>query len=139
MNIGLFLIGYDKSKVIAPPEDPTNLKAAIIFGVLYLAVLFAVAAVKVHFSDKGLFVVAALSGLADMDAITPTAANLIKSGRLDLDTGCRMILIGVLSNLVFKAGIAGIPGSRRLFKRICLAFGISIAGGVLLLFWPKIG
>jgi uncharacterized membrane protein (DUF4010 family) len=136
----LFLTGYDKDQVIPPAKDPTNLKAAIIFGVLYVVVLFAVAAAKEHFSDKGLYVVATLSGLTDIDAITLTAANLIKSGRLDLDMGCRMILVGVLSNLVFKGGIAWILGSRLLFKRIAIAFGISIASGaLLLLFWPKIG
>jgi uncharacterized membrane protein (DUF4010 family) len=52
-----------------------------------VVVLFAVAAAKEHFNDKGLYVVAALSGLTDIDAITLSATNLIKSGRLKLDTG----------------------------------------------------
>jgi uncharacterized membrane protein (DUF4010 family) len=84
---GLYLIGRGESKAIPLNEDPSNLKAAIIFGILYVVVLFAVAAAKEHFNDKGLYVVAALSGLTDIDAITLSATNLIKSGRLKLDTG----------------------------------------------------
>jgi uncharacterized membrane protein (DUF4010 family) len=137
---GLYLAGPGQEKGFDPEEDPSNLKAAIIFGVLYVGVLFAVAAAKEHLSYKGLYMVAALSGLTDMDAITLSATNLINSARLDLDTGCRMILVGALSNILFKGGIAALLGSRVLFKRISLSFGLSIAGGVLLvLFWPEIG
>ena len=46
----------------APPSD---LKAAVLFGVLYAAVLFAVAAVKDRFGDPGMYVVAGLSGMTD--------------------------------------------------------------------------
>ena len=44
-------------------EPPSNLRAAIVFGLLYGAVLFAVAAAKERFGDAGLYAVAALSGL----------------------------------------------------------------------------
>jgi uncharacterized membrane protein (DUF4010 family) len=118
-------------------EDPSQLKAAIVFGLLYAAVLFAVAAVKEHFDDRGLYIVAALSGLTDMDAITLSTAQLIKRNDLSVDTGWRMILIGALSNLVFKCGAVAMLGHRKLLLRVSLAFGISLAVGVLLLIcWP---
>lgn len=137
--IGLLLSGQSEKTVI-PVKNPSNLRTAIIFGVLYVAVLFAVAAAKEHFSDEGLYVVAALSGLTEMDPLTLSATKLIDSGRLGVDTGCRMILVGALSNLLFKGCIVAIVGSRALCKRISVAFGLSIAGGLLLLFlWPPIG
>lgn len=118
-------------------DDPSELKAAIIFGLLYAGVLYAVAVVKEHFDEEALYVVAALSGLTDMDAITLSTAQMINKGRLDVDTGWRMILVGSMSNLVFKAAAIGFLGSRQLLLRIAIAFGISFVGGLLLLFfWP---
>jgi uncharacterized membrane protein (DUF4010 family) len=118
-------------------EDPSQLKAAIVFGLLYAAVLFAVAAVKEHFDDRGLYAVAALSGLTDMDAITLSTAQLIKRDELSVDTGWRMILIGALSNLVFKCAAVAVLGHRKLLLRVFLAFAISMTVGILLiLFWP---
>jgi len=137
---GLYLRGLSEKRAFPLDKNPSNLKTAMVFGALYVVVLFAVAAAKEHFSDKGLYVVAALSGLTDMDAITLSVTHLINSDRLNMDTGCRMILLGALSNLVFKGGIVALLGPRELLKRISLAFGLSIAGGgLLLVLWPRIG
>ncbi len=118
-------------------EQPSELMAAIVFGLLYAAVLFSVAAVKEHFGDEALYVVAALSGLTDMDAITLSTAQLIKTGTLATETGWRMMLVGALANLVFKAGAVALLGHRQLLGRIATAFGLALAGGVLILiYWP---
>jgi uncharacterized membrane protein (DUF4010 family) len=126
----------DKHQVLLE-EDPSDLRAALLFGILYAAVLFAVAAVKQHFGDQALYGVAALSGLTDMDAITLSTARVIQAQRLTIDTGWRMILVGAMSNLIFKACAVAFLGDRRLLKRIVLIFGLSLVGGVLLLIaWP---
>jgi uncharacterized membrane protein (DUF4010 family) len=140
ISVGLFLFTRDEGASIPDGSDPSDLKAAIVFGLLYALILFAVAAAKAHFGDRGLYIVAALSGLTDMDAITLSTAQLIKSDRLGLDTGWRMILIGALSNLFLKGMAVALLGDRGLLKRIAVVFGASLAGGVLLLlFWPKLG
>jgi uncharacterized membrane protein (DUF4010 family) len=118
-------------------EDPSDLTAALLFGILYAAVLFAVAVAKQHFGGEALYGVAALSGLTDMDAITLSTVQMIKADRLTIDTGWRMILVGAMSNLVFKACAVAFLGSRLLLPRIVLVFGLSFVGGVLLLtLWP---
>ncbi|HED31811.1 MAG TPA: MgtC/SapB family protein [Prosthecochloris aestuarii] len=126
------------SKVDVPEaEDPSDLTAAVMFGALYAFVLVAVAAAREHFGDQGLYIVAAISGLTDMDAITLSTVRLIEDGRLPVETGWRMMLIGALSNIVFKGGVVAVIGHPRLWKRVLLLFGLSIAGGiVLLMFWP---
>jgi uncharacterized membrane protein (DUF4010 family) len=137
ISIGLYFFSNSDSESVPMEEDPSELKAAIVFGVLYAAVLFAVAAVKEHFGNEALYAVAALSGLTDMDAITLSTAQMINKDRLDVDTGWRMILIGALSNLVFKAGAVAVLGHRNLLIRVSIAFGIALLGGILLLiFWP---
>ena len=61
----------------------------------------------------------------------------MSNGGLDASTGWRLILVGTLSNLVFKAGVVAVLGHRRLRGRILTAFGVSFAAGVALLFlWP---
>ncbi len=118
-------------------EDPSQLKAAIVFGLLYAVVLFALALAKERFGDQGLYVVSVLSGLTDMDAITLSTAQLMKKGQLGVDMGWRMILVGALSNLAFKAGAVAVLGHRKMTVRVVAAFGLAILGGVaLLVFWP---
>jgi len=121
----------------ATEAPPSELRAAVIFGLLYAGVLLAVAATKQHLGPTALYIVAALSGLTDMDAITLSTAQLVKSGTLETTTGWRLILLGGMTNLVFKAGAVALLGTPRLFVRIAVMFGISLAGGVgLMLFWP---
>jgi uncharacterized membrane protein (DUF4010 family) len=137
ITVGLYFFRSGDQGDVPLDEDPSELPAAIIFGLLYAAVLFAVAAVKEHFDNEALYVVAALSGLTDMDAITLSTAQMINKDRLDVDAGWRMILIGFLSNLVFKGAAIAVLGSRDLLVRIVFAFGLAIAaGGLLLASWP---
>jgi len=137
ISAGLYFLSSRESKPIPLEEDPADLKSAIMFGIFYGVVLFAVAAAREHFGERALYGVAALSGLTDMDAITLSTAQLINAGHLTIDTGWRMIMVGAMSNLVFKACAVGLLGSPRLLKRVLLVFGISLAGGVaILIFWP---
>lgn len=133
-----YLASRGESSESPGTSDPSDLKAAVVFGVLYAAVLFGVAAAREHFGDRGLYLVAALSGLTDMDAITLSTAQMMEAGRIDVDTGWRMMLTGGLSNIVFKGCVAAALGSRRLLRRIAVLFGISLAGGAALLWlWPR--
>jgi uncharacterized membrane protein (DUF4010 family) len=118
-------------------EPGTDLKAAIMFGLLYGAVLFAVAAAREHLGEQGLFAVAALSGLTDMDAITLSTTHLVHTGRLDADIGWRLVLTAGMANLVFKGGAVAWLGTPRLFRRVAFNFVAAIAVGTLLLvLWP---
>jgi uncharacterized membrane protein (DUF4010 family) len=117
--------------------NPTELKSALFFALLYGLVLLAVAAGKDHFGDRGLYLIAGISGLTDVDAITLSTAQLVQSGSLNADNGWRIIVIAVLANLIFKAGIVATLGHRQLLKKIALPFLVVFAAGVLLIiFWP---
>jgi uncharacterized membrane protein (DUF4010 family) len=118
--------------------NPTELKPAIIFGLLYAGVLLAVAAAREYFGQSGLYVVAVLSGLTDMDAITLSVTQLVNSGQITTGTGWRLILVASMANLAFKAGTVAVLGERRLFWRVAVSFGAAAAAGAaLLLFWPN--
>ena len=118
-------------------EAPSELKSAVMFGLLYVAVLYGVALAKQHFGNSGLYAVAAISGLTDMDAITLSTAGLVSSGDVDPKTGWRVILLGGLANAVFKAGLAAVLGKGLYVKTILAGFGAILLGGVaILMLWP---
>ena len=128
-----------RSALASPDETapPSDLKAAVVFGALYAAVLFGVAIVKNRFGDAGMYVVAAMSGLTDMDAITLSSAQLMKTQTIDTSTGWRLILVGAMSNMAFKTDAVAILGTRRLAALVAIVLLLTVAGGTaLFLFWP---
>jgi uncharacterized membrane protein (DUF4010 family) len=118
---------------MAEPDNPSELKAALIFGALYAIVLLAVAAGKHWFGERGLYIVAAISGLTDMDAITLSTARMAARDAIETGVAWRAIVIASMANLVFKAGIVAVVGGRAIFVRLLPIFGIVFAVGVALL------
>lgn len=116
------------------PGNPSELKPAILFGALYAFVLFVVAAGQDILGDVGLYAAAAVSGLTDVDAITLSTSQLVESGRLPAETGWRIVLIAILSNLLFKLAMAASLGSRTFARRLGALGSIALVCGVALLF-----
>jgi uncharacterized membrane protein (DUF4010 family) len=133
--IVLWLHNRAEADEMPEQENPSELKAALLFGLLYAAVLFGVAAVKTQFGNRGLYVVAVLSGLTDVDAITLSTSQLVQTDRLSAAEGWKLILTASLANLGFKVGAVAVLGNRSLFVKVAFCFGlVLIAGLILLLF-----
>lgn len=115
--------------------NPSELPTALLFGAIYAVVVLAVAWAKAQFGSAGLYAVAGLSGLVDLEAITLSSAQLVRGNRLDADLAWRLILLASLVNLVFKAIIAAVWGGRELARRIALVWGLAVATGVALIVW----
>jgi uncharacterized membrane protein (DUF4010 family) len=113
--------------------NPTELKGAIFFGLLYAAVLFASAAAKDKFGNQGLYAVAALSGLTDVDAITLSTSQLVTDQRLTPHDGWQIILVATMSNLCFKLAAVAALGPRLLLRKVGVIVGLAFLCGVLLL------
>lgn len=116
---------------------PSDLRAAVGFGLLYAAVLFGVAAARHWLGERGLYAVATLSGLTDVDAITLSIARLLDAQRLEPTLGWRLVLTGVMANLVFKGAAAIALGDSALRRWVVWIFGSALAAGAALLaLWP---
>jgi uncharacterized membrane protein (DUF4010 family) len=138
--IAVALFFPSRKQGIRMPEqkNPAELKPALVFGGLYALVLLAVAVAKQYFGSAGLYVVAVISGLTDLDAITLSTGQLAGSKKIDTSTAWRVILIAVMSNFLFKFGIVAALGSAGLTQRIGCAFAVALAaGGAILLLWPN--
>ena len=135
---GLYALGISSSELeVDDQEPPSDLKVAVIFGLLYAVVLLAVAFADDRLGQQGLYAVAAIAGLTDLSAITLSTANLMHADNLDVGTAWRMILVAGMSNIVFKGGVVLVLGSRAMRGRIVLSFGAALAaGGAILLLWP---
>lgn len=131
-----FRVHHEPSEL---PEqgNPTQLKSAIMFGGMYALVLWALAAAREYAGSEAMYGVALLSGLTDMDAITLSTARMVRADATAAADAWRLIIVGALANLVFKAGMVGLLGHRRLLKQIVLLFSLPMIGGILLVFlWP---
>jgi uncharacterized membrane protein (DUF4010 family) len=118
------------------PGNPTELKPAIAFAVLYAVILMVVAAADEYLGGAGLYGAAFISGLTDIDAITLSTSNLVADARLEPETGWRIILVAALSNMMFKLGVVATLGSREMLRRLGGLVGLAVAAGVaILVFW----
>jgi uncharacterized membrane protein (DUF4010 family) len=118
-------------------SNPSELKSAILFAVLFAVILLAITAAKEYFGERGLYTVATLSGLIDMDAITLSSSQMVNHGQIETNTAWRLILVASLANLIFKGATVALLGERQLFRRIALLFGLTfVAGVVILVVWP---
>lgn len=118
--------------------NPAELKPALVFAGIYALVTLGIAAAKDHLGTGGLYLVALISGLTDMDAITLSTARMLDQQQLVVDLAWRVILVAALANLVFKGVAAWALGGTRLGLRVGLLFGIAMLAGLALLFlWPS--
>jgi uncharacterized membrane protein (DUF4010 family) len=118
-------------------KNPAELKPALVFGALYAIVLLAVAVAKEHFGSAGLYIVAIISGLTDLDAITLSTGQLADSKKLEPRVAWQVILTAVLSNLIFKFGIVAALGPASLTMRVGGASAVAVLAGIGIIFlWP---
>ncbi|MDO9012503.1 MAG: MgtC/SapB family protein [Gallionella sp.] len=123
----------DKASELFMPEtsNPAELHTAIGFGLLYVAVLLGSAWMKDIAGSQGLYIVALVSGLTDVDAITLSSLRLFNLGQLSAHQTVTAITIAFLSNLTFKFGLVVFLGGRTLARHISIGFA-AIACGVLI-------
>jgi uncharacterized membrane protein (DUF4010 family) len=133
----VYFLTRDRSMKPPEPENPAELKPALFFGLLYAAVLVVVRVAREYFGSTGLYAVAVVSGLTDMDAITLSTSQLVAGGQLEAGIGWRAILVASLSNMVFKTAMVAVLGTRSLFAWVGALFVVALAaGGAILWFWP---
>lgn len=116
-------------------QNPSQIKAALVFGFLYAIILYLSALARDRFGESGLYLVALFSGLFDVDAITISTARLLQQGIIDDETGWKSILLALLSNLGFKTGLVVIFGNSKLKLLVSLHFGLTIICGLLIFFF----
>ena len=112
--------------------NPLEIGTAIKLAALLAAVMLAAELVRRMFGGIGVFVVAALSGVADVDAVTISMARMA-GGDVDPNTAAHAIMIAIAVNTVSKTIVAGSVGNRKIgflvggISAAALAAGLAVA------------
>jgi uncharacterized membrane protein (DUF4010 family) len=117
-------------------KNPTELHAALSFGLLYGVVLLLAAWLQDIAGSQGLYLVALASGLTDVDAITLSTLRLFNQQTLAASPVIVAIALAALSNLVFKSGLIAFIGGRELARHVLpgmAVIGVGFALGIFLL------
>lgn len=127
----------DKAEVDTP-QNPLNLKTALIFTLLLALVMILVRGTDAWLGEPGLYVLATLSGTVDIDTVTLSFGSMVRDDVVGAPVVAGAILLGAVANTIIKPGIALVLGNRyislRLFSVLILA--MLIAGGVFYLAAP---
>ncbi|MBF1802926.1 MgtC/SapB family protein [Alloalcanivorax profundimaris] len=116
-------------------QNPLELKSALFFGLLLLAILFLGALLQEWLGDAGIYLLAASSGVADVDAITLSLTRLSRQG-LALPTAVTAIVLATVVNNLVKTGMAVFIGGWRLGRSILLPMAVALGGGLLIAWLP---
>ncbi len=135
---GLMVAAYNWRKMnrqtelyVPQARNPAELHTAIGFGLLYVAVLLGSAWMKDIAGSHGLYIVAFVSGLTDVDAITLSSLRLFNLGQLNEHQTVTAITIAFIANLTFKFGMALFLGGKHLARQVSVGF-LAIACGMLI-------
>jgi uncharacterized membrane protein (DUF4010 family) len=116
--------------------NPTELRTALGFGLLYAGVLLVAAWLSNAAGAIGLYAVALASGLVDVDPIALSSMRLLHLGQLAQEQVVIAITVALLANLAFKWSLVLTIGGRSL-AWACLPAMAAVAvgcGGALFIF-----
>ncbi|HNR76798.1 MAG TPA: MgtC/SapB family protein [Parvularculaceae bacterium] len=107
--------------------NPFEMKPALMFGAVLAVISLAAAFGVDRFGEAGLYVVALISGLADVDAITLAAAGDARAGAISAGLAASAAVIAASSNIVVKGVMSHTIGGAALGARVAAAFAAIMA------------
>ncbi len=110
-------------------SNPTEMRVALSFGLLYAVVLLLAAWLSDYAGSRGLYLLALVSGLTDVDAITLSSLRLLEQGRIGEAQVVTVVAIAYLSNLAFKLGMVLAVGGVTM-ARLSLPPALAVAAGM---------
>jgi uncharacterized membrane protein (DUF4010 family) len=119
----------DGGKSGPPLESSFSLRLPLQFGAFLGLVMLLADGALVWLGTHGLYLVAAIAGLTDVDAITLSVAGDISQG-LDLKIASSAVLIAALVNTVVKALIVTVAGGAAMARLVAIPFGLMVLGGI---------
>jgi uncharacterized membrane protein (DUF4010 family) len=115
-------------------DNPLAIGTALKLAAFIAGVMLAAELLRRMLGSVGVLIVAAFSGVADVDAVTISMARM--GGKdLDLSTTVRGILIAVAVNTVSKAMLAGWAGGRKIGALVGGISALALAGGIAAAIW----
>ena len=130
--------GTGKSAEAVEPVATFDLGTALGFGFFLAVMAVLVPAAREAFGAAGIYSLAALSGLADVDATVISVARLQGSGGLTVATTVLAVCLTTVANMVTKTLIAGKIGSAALGWPVVRGYAVAVAAGALAMGWSAL-
>ncbi len=137
LGIALGFLAWKTTKVREVGEDlklknPFSLKPALIFGLLFLIILFVSKIADIYFGSRGIYITSIISGVADVDAITISMAILARN-TITPEVAVTAITLASISNTVVKFFIAMFFGTRKFGYLVGIIFALIISIGIMVI------
>ena len=130
---------YKKSSVTQQVEElninsnPLEISEALKLGLLFGLIFGSIAFFQSKFGDTGIYIVAFLSGLTDVDAITLSLSKLALD-KISMEVAINGIVIATVVNSLVKLGIVWVVGGKKLGSVIALYYLITL-NAMIIPFW----
>jgi uncharacterized membrane protein (DUF4010 family) len=108
------------------PQNPTQLSSAFAFASVFVVIQIVTKATMAYAGSAALLVVAAASGITDMDAIALSVAREFEAGGMDGTLLVRATLVALAVNTLFKLGVARIMGDAKLLRAVLPGLGLAL-------------
>ena len=103
-------------------SNPAELRMTLGFGLIFAVMLLASAWLNDRYGAQGIYALAIVSGLTDVDAISLSSLGLFKTGELLASQACLAMVLAVVVNLGMKLFLCASLGGRELLRRTAPGF-----------------
>ncbi|QEY59769.1 MgtC/SapB family protein [Pseudomonas sp. C27(2019)] len=110
-------------------SNPLDLKSALVLGAVLSLILLMASVLQQWLGNTGIYLLATVSGITDVDAITLSLTRMSQMG-LDSRTAIIGIIIAASVNNIMKAGMAVSLGGKAMLLRIALPIFMSLLAGL---------
>jgi uncharacterized membrane protein (DUF4010 family) len=112
---------------LGKPLEMTN---AVLFGLLYVAILLVISYANEYFGNEGIYITSGIAGLSDVDAISISISKMSVIN-ISANTAQNAILIAALSNTIAKFAIALWASSKEMRKNVLIGYGLILVAGLV--------
>jgi uncharacterized membrane protein (DUF4010 family) len=117
-------------------SNPFNLGPAIKFGILFAIILLISRTAQLYFGEVGIYLSSILAGLADLNAISLSLANLsLDTSSVSLLVAGRSIVFASVANTIVKGIVVMTTGSKALGKIILPGTILTAIAGIVTAFY----
>jgi uncharacterized membrane protein (DUF4010 family) len=115
-------------------QNPFEIGSALRFTLLLVVIMFAVELARAYLGQTGIWAMAAISGAADVDAITLSLSRLA-GNELTVQVASQGIMIAAISNSLLKLVLACSIGGKAIAWSIAPFVASALLGAVAAMYW----
>lgn len=111
-------------------RNPFEMKVALQLAGLLAAIMFLAHGLQQWLGDVGLFLLAALSGISDVDAINLTLAGMASNEQTTVAIAANAIIVAAITNTIAKGVLAAVIGGKKFCLYVSTTLLLTVVVGV---------